>query len=215
MTVAPWLLVILGMPSPLRAQVTCASTLTRDTTLTEDLTCQTDGPRLAAPGITLDCAGHRIRGAGAVNTIGVSAIGVTDVAVRNCELAGFWVPLYIKDSARSLVERNKIIGDPYGRLYATGSSELRVQGNSFVSPGANLSISYGPDTQILDNSFDPASSDPHEYISVSIYGSPRSIFTAREQGKRLCSLFEALRRLARSGEPSPRWKPDRDRTLYR
>ncbi|MGH9867328.1 MAG: right-handed parallel beta-helix repeat-containing protein [Candidatus Polarisedimenticolia bacterium] len=115
-----------------------------------------------------------------MNTIGVRAIGVAGVTVRNCDLAGFWVPLYLKDSAGSFVENNTIVGDPYGRLYANGSPALRVQGNRFVGPGATLGIYYGPETQVRDNFFDPASSDPYEYISVSIYGSPRSLFTGNE-----------------------------------
>ncbi len=180
MMLFPLILVTVTVNSALHAQVTCASTLTQDTRLTEDLICQSDGPRLAAPGIALDCAGHTIRGGGRVNTIGVAAIGVAGVTVRNCDLAGFWVPLYLRDSIGSLVEKNKIVGDPYGRLYATGSPGLRVQDNTFVGPGANLSISYGPETQVRDNYFDPASGDPHEYISVSIYGSPRSVFTGNE-----------------------------------
>ncbi len=173
----PSLLVTMAVSSALHAQVLCGDTLTQDTMLTEDLACAADGLSLGANDITLDCAGHTIRGGGGVNTIGVKATSIQGVTVRNCHLAGFWVPLYLKDSASSLVEENVIVGDPYGRLYANGSPALRVQRNKFVGPGANVSISYCPESQVHDNFFDPASSDPDEYIYVAIYGSPRSRFS--------------------------------------
>ena len=52
MMLFPLILVTVAVNSALHAQVTCDSTLT-DARLTEDLICQSDGPRLAASGIAL------------------------------------------------------------------------------------------------------------------------------------------------------------------
>lgn len=175
-TAAAWFLAAAVLPSTLHAQVACGGTLTQDAILSEDLSCPGDGLRLGAHGITLDCAGHSILGPGRERTFGISATGVEKVTVRNCHLRGFWTLVYLKDSPGALIEKNSIVGDPVGTLRATGSPNLRVLGNRFVGPGANSLIAYSPETLASDNSFDHASNELGEFISFSLYGSPRSRF---------------------------------------
>ncbi|PYT08453.1 MAG: hypothetical protein DMF49_05215 [Acidobacteria bacterium] len=171
------LLTAVALPSDLPAQVPCGSTLSQDTTLREDLSCPGDGLRLGSNGITLDCAGHAIRGEGGYLTMGVSATGVEHVVVRNCHIMGFGVALRLQDSPASVVEGNKLSGDPSYALYALRSPGLSVQDNMFTGPGANVLIVFSSGIQILENQFDPASPDPGEWINVGTYGCPLSRFS--------------------------------------
>lgn len=171
------LLFAAALSSEVNAQVSCGATLMQDVTLTEDLVCPGEGLFLGAPGITLDCGGHAIRGAGSHNTRGVSAVNVAAVTIRDCVLSGFSSVVYLNGSHGSRVERNTIVGDPFGQLYSVHSPSLTVEGNAFVGPRATALVAYGPDSRFSGNSFDPVSRDPNGHSFVSFYGSPRSVFS--------------------------------------
>jgi parallel beta-helix repeat protein len=106
----------------------------------------------------------------------VSAIDVDEVTVRHCHLRGFHHLLHFQRVPHARIEENTLQGDPYGVLYAIDTPGLRVRGNTLIGPGANSLIAYAPETIVTDNHFDPASDDPREYVSVSLYGSPGSTF---------------------------------------
>jgi len=69
--------------------VQCGDVLYHDTVLAEDLDCSTNGLRLGADGICLDCADHAISGLIGTDNYGVYMNGVEKATVRNCDISGF------------------------------------------------------------------------------------------------------------------------------
>jgi parallel beta-helix repeat protein len=113
--------------------------MTSNWTLTSDCTYTSeDGPAFGANGITLDCKGYSIKGAGSVSTRegvwNIEGKGVTGDTVQNCHISGGW---------------------GYG-MYFEGMSGLTVWGNKVIGPGPNgyygIYLEYvGPATETGNN----------------------------------------------------------------
>jgi parallel beta-helix repeat protein len=101
--------------------------ITSSTTLTSD---HDGNVVIAASGITLDCAGHAISGNGAADTVGIRADNVTDVTIKDCIVTGF---------------------NPHG-IYASGSSRLRLQGNTVLASADHaVYLADSPGAMIVGN----------------------------------------------------------------
>jgi hypothetical protein len=95
---------------PTPAQASCGDVITSNTLLTADLTCATDGLRIGADGVTLDCAGHTIRGPGTTTGTGVSAVDVSAVTITECHITGFSAAIRAQNSPDLRVARNVLTG---------------------------------------------------------------------------------------------------------
>ena len=107
----------------------CGDTLTVDTRLRSDLTCDAAGLRLG-PGVTLDLGGHTLRGPG--SGVGVAVASAGTVRVRNGTLAGWGegVATYAVpdgDTGPLLVDRVRLTGNATG-LLASGEDGTGLYG---------------------------------------------------------------------------------------
>jgi len=99
-----------------------------DTTLTED---HSGNVVISADGVTLDCDGHRVIGAG-VNP-GVSIAGRDGVTVTNCDISGFESGITVGNSTNITIEGNVTTGNSQGVVVIDSDAVVRANtatGNS-------------------------------------------------------------------------------------
>jgi parallel beta-helix repeat protein len=78
-------------PSTTRATVSCGQTLTRSTTLANDLrNCPGNGLVVGARNITVDLAGHTVDGTGARRSVGIENKRYANVTVENGTITDFY-----------------------------------------------------------------------------------------------------------------------------
>jgi parallel beta-helix repeat protein len=81
--------------------VQCGDTITQSTTLDSDLVCPGDALRIGADDVTLDLAGHEIRGPGtASGAVAVHNQGFNDMTVTNGRITDYSTAVRAKDSTR-------------------------------------------------------------------------------------------------------------------
>jgi hypothetical protein len=174
------LIVSLGTTPSIRAAVSCGEILSANTTLDSDLACVGDGLVIGADGMTLDCAGHAIRGGLAYESVGVRVADNASVTIRRCTISGFFRAVRaeratdltilenaISDNTTSVLmiaaDRMRIESNRFERQFSQltvrESSQARIAGNVFVpgrasrSLGSGVSISASPDVIVSDNEF--------------------------------------------------------------
>jgi len=120
--------------------------VTSDTTLSED---HSGNLVIGADGVTLDCAGHLIAGAG---WAGIDLTGRTGVTIRNCRVSGFTVGVWLNGSSGNAIVGNTTSGNANGILLFGGSSTNVVRGNDtsgnvdygiFLDDGSNANTVAG------------------------------------------------------------------------
>jgi len=141
---------------PATAQVSCGDVLTVNTTLTQDLTCATDGLRIGADGVTLDCAGHAIRGPGTTVGTGVAAVGVSDVTVTGCHISGFGTTIRAQDSPDLRVIRSVLSGR-YGGIRCRGCLRATIEENRIEGNLTQIDLQESPGARIIGNETKPYS----------------------------------------------------------
>lgn len=145
---------LLGAAAPVFAS-SGEMSITSSTTLTSD---HDGNVVIQASGITLDCAGHSIIGAGAADLVGIRADNVTDVTIKNCVVTGF---------------------DPHG-IYAAGSTGLHLKGNTVLgSAGHAIFLADSPGALIVGNTIrDAGFGDPYGGYGVVLQRSSGAVITA-------------------------------------
>lgn len=101
-------------------------------TVTENVTLKShhDGPiEIAADGVTLDCAGHNVRGAGGA---GINVSLRSGVTIKDCSVAGFDVGILLDGSDDSVVTGNVAEANGTGYLLS------RASGNQLIGNTAEL-----------------------------------------------------------------------------
>ncbi len=89
----------------------CGDVVQRDTTLTQDIgPCVGDGIVMVVDDVTLDCAGHHIRG-----VVGSAGRGIilgtgTGMKVKNCVIEGFTNGLWARNAVGNDFTRNRFVG---------------------------------------------------------------------------------------------------------
>lgn len=111
------------------AETTGTMVLTQSTTLTAD---HAGNIRIAADGVTLDCAGHTVHGPGVDGfNGGIDFTNLRDVTIRRCVVTGF----------------------RYNGVYGYGDANVRIEGNVFVANGNHgLHLHQASDSVIVGNS---------------------------------------------------------------
>ncbi|MFH1649861.1 MAG: NosD domain-containing protein [Candidatus Woesearchaeota archaeon] len=130
--VLSWLAVLLLLPSVIA--ITCGTTITNSTTLTENLlNCPGNGINIGAIDITLDCQGHTIDGTKVEDSAGVYAEGRTGLHVLNCRITDFDDGIMLKNGASgALLEKNTISSSGSGiHQYFTPGS--RIENNTIAN----------------------------------------------------------------------------------
>jgi parallel beta-helix repeat protein len=141
---------------PTHAQVTCGDVITSNTLLTQDLTCTADGLRIGADGVTLDCAGHTIRGPGTTVGTGVSVAGVSGVTITGCHLAGFGAAIRAQDAPDLRVTHN-ILSGQYGGIRCTRCPRTAIEANQIEGHLTQIDLLESPDARITANVTNPYS----------------------------------------------------------
>ena len=110
------------------AETTGTMVLTQSTTLTTD---HAGNIRIAADGVTLDCAGHTVHGPGADGFVGgIDFSNLRDVTIRRCVVTGF----------------------QYFGVYGFGDVNVRLEGNTSVANGWDgLRLDLASDSVIVGN----------------------------------------------------------------
>lgn len=87
----------------------CNQTLTGNTTLTVNSTCNGTGVIIGANNILLDCAGYYLTG----NTtgIGVNITGYNNTVIRNCVISNFSYGIYLSNSNNTNLNNNTVCGN--------------------------------------------------------------------------------------------------------
>ena len=91
------------------------------------LTAGRTGPiEIAADGVTLDCAGHRVSGPG---NVGIAVHDRRDVTLQNCEVHGFETGIELTETSASRVIGSTILANHVG-ISVTGGAENELIGNT-------------------------------------------------------------------------------------
>jgi parallel beta-helix repeat protein len=115
----------------------CGDQVTANYHMTTDLgPCPGRGLRVLS-GITLDCHGYAVRGAGGqAGQVGIALSGATGATVRDCEVRDFSIGIRLRDAHNNRVQRNRIHDNGnftthrgYGIDVAGGSTGNLFEGN--------------------------------------------------------------------------------------
>lgn len=119
--------------------------------ITADLTMRSDRAgtiEFGADGITLDCAGHEIRGSG---TAGIRVDGRSNVTIRNCRVVGFDRGIELVDTVDSRVLGNTAEAGAVG-FSLTGSDGNQLKDNEAVLAELGIGLSGSDSNEIVGNS---------------------------------------------------------------
>lgn len=133
--------VALGAP-PVAAARPCPSNLAKSTTLAANCS---GAITIVKSGITLDCAGFLVAGAGSGNGITLGP-GIHGVTVRNCVLTNFAIGFYLNGAFGNTLQGNVALGPGQNvsaftsGFYLDGANGNNLQGN--VAAGENTSFVF-------------------------------------------------------------------------
>lgn len=140
-------------------------------TVSDDLTLGGDHSgsiSIAADDVTLDCAGHEIRGSGPA---GVDISGRANVTVRDCKVAGFTSGLHVSGATATTLDGNTAHGNLTG-FQIEQSTGTRLQHNLANSNSHGFSILDSVRTTIEDNSTNRG------YTGISLHRSDETTLRA-------------------------------------
>jgi len=150
----------------------CGTTITGNTTLTEDMTdCTGDGLIIGADSITLDCDGYGIYSDG-LATSGENGIDMTGsyntITIKNCDINGFYRGINFDDRGadsniyRCNITYNVEIGVRLDDADRTVIQDCNIRNN--VNDG--IFVTSAPDVSIFDNNVS-ANQDKGMYLHIS------------------------------------------------
>jgi parallel beta-helix repeat protein len=121
--------------------------ITSNTKLSED---HAGSIELAANGVTLDCAGHRVSGSGFA---GILLRGRRGVTVRNCDVSGFFHGIVVLGSSGNALSHNKAHDNAGAGIVLDQQSTTNViAGNEARANGHNgIQISFSDRNVIVGN----------------------------------------------------------------
>jgi len=112
---------------------------------------------VASNNVTIDCNDFKIGGLAAGNdstSFGIYAAQKQNVAVRHCNIRGFFYGIHLAGGAGHLVEDNRLDDNLYFGIYLTGENN-RVRGNAVYDTGGKTGLSYAhgiyAHADIIDN----------------------------------------------------------------
>jgi parallel beta-helix repeat protein len=156
-TAGPPLLLLVGavlafIPSPAVASPGCGAVITSSTTLTADIgPCPGSGLVIGASYVTLDCAGHAIRGTNFTSFDGITIDSphVSHVAVVNCLVTNFHRGFYIWNESTNYLKADTVFDSQIGFLVDHGNlNTLRGDKAIFCWYGFEL---QGGSSNVLEN----------------------------------------------------------------
>ncbi|HKC27342.1 MAG TPA: right-handed parallel beta-helix repeat-containing protein [Jatrophihabitans sp.] len=136
LTLAAWTVPTAAHASPASTHVKCGQTLTSSIRLANSLSgCPGDGLVIGADNITVDLAGHSIRGVNAAGSEGIADDGHPGVRIRNGTIATFFLNgVGLRGAPRSEVSDMRI------REIGAGGVENEVSAGVLVKNSANTLV---------------------------------------------------------------------------
>ena len=135
--------VIAGPAAAQAPSLACGDVVSHDVVLTASLTGCSSGLVIGADDVTIDLNGHSIQGTAVEGSVGVEAVGRSDVTVRNGTIRGFAIGVQLVDTVRSVASEL--------RFAATGVA-VSVAHSEFLLPvDANVvsgNVVFRPETGI-------------------------------------------------------------------
>ncbi len=166
----------------------CGKALTESTVLTEDIEgCAWDGLTAAADGITIDCAGHAVRGSRALGSVGVRIVGHSRVTVKGCQVSGFSTGIWAEGASDLLVTENTLADNAQG-VRASEAPGLTVVRNRLERQWSQVRVRRSPGARLVENHLVPDSEGKN---SVYIIESPAAIVSGnRSSGGGSIELYD-------------------------
>ena len=131
--------------------VSCGDTITTDTTLTSNLTCNGTALTIGADNITLDGNGYSIVGNGSTYYYGVYDNGHTNVTVKNTKFDNFTIAISFVNNSNNCIAFNNTINN---------SKKAGIHVNDSI----NVNISYN---HIYDTVWDSSGSDDRGFCDLN------------------------------------------------
>jgi len=183
------LILMLGMVGVVSAGY--QMTITTNSTLTSDLICSDSGIRINADDVTLDCAGHKITGAGTGSGTGIYSTKDRGT-IKNCVIQDFQYEIYINEGDDWTIEGNTIGTSSSGKyarfgMYLKSGSGHTITGNtidlsdsSYASCRA-IYLRYVSDSTVEYNDIEGST-----YIGITIAKSSSTVNTVRFNNIKNC-----------------------------
>ena len=175
----------LAAAGPARSQ-SCGDTVGGAVTLAADLACPSGHGLLLAPGATLDCAGHAIRGGSQPGQYGVYLRDVGGATLRNCVIEAFEVGVRLRNSPDARVEDVVVRGNlRYGIEVTQGASGAHLLRNQVLANGDEGIHVSGPDGIDAENEIAENVVDGNALEGIYLLGSDANTIranTVRNQG---------------------------------
>jgi len=169
MSLASFLLVsvLSAAPHPL-----CGKALTESTVLSEDLEgCAWDALTVDADGISIDCAGHAIRGSQTLGSVGVRVVGHSRVIVKGCRISGFSTGVWVEGASDLLVTENVLLDNAQG-VRASEAPAITVVNNRLERQWSQIRVRKSPGARLVGNHLVP---DPDGKNSIYVIESPATL----------------------------------------
>jgi parallel beta-helix repeat protein len=125
---------VTAAPAAADPPLRCGQTVTVSTTLTRDLVgCAGNGLVVGADGITIDLAGHSIRGTNAPDSVGIADDGHPGVTIVNGRIADFFASgVSLHDAPRSVVRGLRVVRIGAGGVDGDASAGILVKASAGV-----------------------------------------------------------------------------------
>jgi len=168
----------------------CGSTITGNTTLTDDLVnCPSNGIIIGADNITLDCNGYLINHSVSSDGYGIYVGGYNSITIKNCRIYGNKAlsgafGIRIVSSSNDIIA-NSVISDRYGVAILSSSANnslinLSMDGYNnglFIQLSSNNSIINSSSTGSLDSGIYLGVSSNNNIINSTITGGSSGIYS--------------------------------------
>lgn len=115
---------------------------------------------IATHNVTLDCNGYKLGGLAAgegTQTLGVYAGARLNTTVRNCNIRGFFIGVYLNGDGGHVVEDNRFDNNTYIGIFVNGDgsvvrrNQVLDTGGTTISTGEIIGIETWYDVDVLDN----------------------------------------------------------------
>ncbi|MEM4389805.1 MAG: S8 family serine peptidase [Candidatus Micrarchaeia archaeon] len=157
----------------------CGVPLVTNLTLEADILYNDSCILIDADNVTLDCAGHAIRGNNTPGTIGIAVNGRRNVAIKNCVVAGYDTALSLNRNS-SLSDYPTIVNNTLANsssgLFSDGARWGLLANNTLYnnSDGADLAASLG--WSLFNNTYEGNTVGAWLYANASLNNFTREVF---------------------------------------
>lgn len=119
--------------------------------------------RIDTNNVTINCNGFKVGGlaaGSASKTKGISATGRQNIAVRGCNVRGFYAGIYISGGGGHMIERNRLdhnlnVGITVGELFGSPTENSIIQSNTVYDTGSPIGSSvagiFSNGGDVIDN----------------------------------------------------------------